>query len=104
MENQEKDAADFRNYQNRVVVALPGALSKERGNRLGNLSSGGALPPEGSGPILGVHDLESKFERLKDAGVVHLRPAYFMENHLYGIPVIQGNGGYGRPSRPGPGA
>lgn len=94
------DAADFRGYQNRVVDALLAALSKARVPRVVTLSSVGAHLPEGSGPILGLHDLETKFEMLQDAGVVHLRPSYFMENHLYGIPVIRGNGVYGSPIRP----
>lgn len=94
------DAADFRGYQNRIGEALLAALSKARVPHVVTLSSIGAHLPDGTGPILGVHDLESKFERLPDAGVVHLRPAYFMENHLYGIPVIRGNGIYGSPIRP----
>lgn len=94
------DAADFRGFQNRVGDALLSALSKARVPQVVTLSSVGAHLPEGSGPILGLHDLESKFERLQEAGVVHLRPSYFMENHLYGIPVIRGNGVYGSPIRP----
>ncbi|MGB3095754.1 MAG: NmrA family NAD(P)-binding protein [Candidatus Deferrimicrobiaceae bacterium] len=94
------DAKDQRDYQNRVGDALLSALSKARVPRVVTLSSVGAHLPEGTGPILGLHELESKFERLKEAGVVHLRPGYFMENHLYGIPVIQGNGVYGSPTRP----
>lgn len=94
------DAADFRGYQNRVADALVEALSKTRVPRVVTLSSAGAHLSEGTGPILGLHHLESRCERLKDSAVVHLRPAYFMENHLFGIPVIRGNGVYGSPIRP----
>jgi uncharacterized protein YbjT (DUF2867 family) len=64
------------------------------------LSSVGAHLSEGTGPILGLHDLEAKFDTLRDAAVVHLRPAYFMENHLWSIPVIRGQGVNGSPVLP----
>src|SRR4030067_420394 len=60
----------------------------------------GARLSEGTVPILGLHDLESKLETLMEAGVVHLRPAYFMENHLWSIPVIRTQGVNGSPVRP----
>jgi uncharacterized protein YbjT (DUF2867 family) len=64
------------------------------------LSSVGAHLSEGTGPILGLHDLEAKLDTLRDAAVVHLRPAYFMENHLWSIPVIRGQGFNGSPVLP----
>lgn len=94
------DAPDFRGYQNRIGDALVSALSKAGVGRIVTLSSIGAHLSEGTGPILGVHDLEAKLERLRDSDVVHLRPAFFMENHLHGIPVIREHGVYGSPIRP----
>ena len=94
------DAPDIRGYQNRVGDSLVSALSKARVPRVVTLSSTGAHLSEGTGPILGLHDLESKLETLMEADVVHLRPAYFMENHLWSIPVIRTQGVNGSPVRP----
>lgn len=93
-------APDLRGYQNRLGEALAGALAKARVPRVVTLSSVGAHLSEGTGPILGLRDFEAKIERLRDAGAVHLRPAYFMENHLWSIPVIRGQGVNGSPVRP----
>ena len=43
------------------------------------LSSVGAQQPDGTGPILSIHDAEATFSRTR-AAVTFLRAAYFMEN------------------------
>lgn len=93
------DAPDFREYQNRIGASLVSALSKARVPRIIALSSVGAHLAEGTGPILGLHDLETRLSTLKDAEVVVLRPAYFMENHLWSIPLIRDQGINGSPIR-----
>ncbi|MFA6148399.1 MAG: NAD(P)H-binding protein [bacterium] len=94
------DAPDFRAYQDQLGASLVSALSKARVPRIIALSSIGAHLAEGTGPILGLHALEGRLSALKDAEVVVLRPAYFMENHLWGIPLIRNQGIYGSPIRP----
>ncbi len=94
------DALDMTEYQNEVGEALASALENARVPRVVTLSSVGAHLPEGTGPIRGLHDFEAKLERLRDAGVVHLRAAYFMENLLWNIPAIRGHGVNGSPIRP----
>jgi len=94
------DAPDFRDYQNRLGASLVTALAKARVPRVVALSSIGAHLAEGTGPILGLHDLESRFNALKDAEVVCLRPAYFMENLLWSIPLVRNQGINGSPIRP----
>ena len=94
------DAPDFREYQNRIGASLVSALSKARVPRIVALSSVGAHLAEGTGPILGLHDLESRLNTLKDAEVVVLRPSYFMENLLWSIPLIRDQGINGSPIRP----
>ncbi len=54
-----------------------------------NLSSIGAQAPAGTGPILGLHASERKLNAVERLNVLHLRPAYFMENHLSAIGMIQ---------------
>jgi uncharacterized protein YbjT (DUF2867 family) len=84
-------AADWRRWQNRVADAMVAALERARVGRVVNLSSVGAQLPAGTGPIAGLHDAEQRLDRLQ-ADVLHLRPAYFMENHLHAIAVIRDQG------------
>jgi uncharacterized protein YbjT (DUF2867 family) len=93
------DAPDFREYQNGIGASLVAALAKARVPRIVALSSIGAHLTEGTGPILGLHDLETRMDTLKEAEVVILRPAYFMENHLWSIPLIRNQGINGSPIR-----
>ncbi|HXX16227.1 MAG TPA: NmrA family NAD(P)-binding protein [Candidatus Eremiobacteraceae bacterium] len=60
-----------------------------------NLSSIGAQAPSGNGPIAGLHRAEKKLNAVDKLNVLHLRPAYFFENHLSGINMIQMMGVYG---------
>jgi uncharacterized protein YbjT (DUF2867 family) len=94
------DAPDLPAYQDRIGEALVSALEKARVPRVVALSSVGAHLPGGTGPIRGLHELEKKLIRLRDAAVVHLRAAYFMENHLWSLPVIRDLGMNGSPIHP----
>jgi uncharacterized protein YbjT (DUF2867 family) len=94
------DAPDLAAYQNGIGEALASALENARVPRVVTLSSIGAHLFEGTGPIRGLHEMEKKFERLGYAEIVHLRAAYFMENHLWGLPVIRERGVNGSPIRP----
>jgi uncharacterized protein YbjT (DUF2867 family) len=94
------DAPDITAYQNGIGEALVTALENARVPRVVTLSSIGAHLFEGTGPIRGLHDMEKKLEKLGDADVVHLRAAYFMENHLWNVPVIREHGMNGSPIRP----
>src|SRR5277367_3734721 len=60
-----------------------------------NLSSFGAHVPEGTGPVTGLHSLEQKLNAITDFNVLHLRAAYFMENNLAVIGMIQAIGRFG---------
>jgi len=93
------DATDFREYQNGIGASLVAALAKARVPRIVALSSIGAHLTDGTGPILGLHDLETRMGTLKEAEVVCLRPAYFMENHLWSVPLIRNQGINGSPIR-----
>jgi uncharacterized protein YbjT (DUF2867 family) len=94
------DAPDIAAYQNGIGEALATALENARVPRVVTLSSIGAHLIEGTGPVRGLHDMEKKLERLGDADVTHLRAAYFMENHLWNVPVIREHGMNGSPIRP----
>jgi uncharacterized protein YbjT (DUF2867 family) len=87
-----KDAPDLRWYQGQIITSLLSALLKARVPRVVALSSVGAQWHDGTGPILGLHDLEARLCILMDAEVVRLRPGFFTENHLWSIPLIKGRG------------
>jgi uncharacterized protein YbjT (DUF2867 family) len=59
------------------------------------LSSYGAHVPEGTGPVTGLHSAEEKLNAISGLNVLHLRAAYFMENNLAAIGMIQGTGIFG---------
>ena len=54
-----------------------------------NLSSIGAQHPAGTGPILGLRDMEARFNELTEVNVLHLRPTWFMENFFMSLEVIR---------------
>jgi uncharacterized protein YbjT (DUF2867 family) len=82
-------APNFRVYQNKVGASIAEAIEKSGVNYVVNLSSQGAHLPDRTGPIKGLHDQEERLNRLKDVNILHMRPAYFMENLLMYIPMIK---------------
>lgn len=90
---------DFRGYQNRVGQALAEAVSAARVSHVVNLSSVGAHLAERVGPIKGLHDQELRLNRLGGVHVLHLRPAFFMENLFFNVGLIKQAGINGMPLR-----
>jgi uncharacterized protein YbjT (DUF2867 family) len=88
------DAPDMRRSQAAFGTAVASALSKCRVRRVVNLSSVGAELPAGTGPIAGLHDQEQRLDALPGIDLVHLRPGYFMENHLHAAGPIAALGVY----------
>src|ERR1700686_2248007 len=81
-----------REDQERESDAIAKA-AKESGLRYAvHLSSYGAQVPEGTGPVTGLHSSEQKLNAISGLNVLHLRAAYFMENNLAAIGMIQGMG------------
>jgi uncharacterized protein YbjT (DUF2867 family) len=80
---------DYRGDQDRAGDAISGAAKNAGLQYAVNLSSIGAQAPAGTGPILGLHSAELKLNGTDRLNVLHLRPAYFFENHLAGIEMIQ---------------
>jgi uncharacterized protein YbjT (DUF2867 family) len=84
--------AKSREDQEQESTAIAQAV-KESGLRYAvNLSSYGAQLPKGTGPVAGLHSLEQKLNAISGLNVLHLRAAYFMENNLKAIGMIQGMG------------
>ena len=53
------------------------------------LSSFGADKAEKTGPVAGLHAMESRFAQIPGLNALHLRAGYFMENTLPQIGIIQ---------------
>lgn len=82
-------APDPRAEQAKVGEAITHALAAAGVRRVVNLSSGGAHLPSGTGPIAGLHDQEQRLSGLPGLALLHLRPAYFFENHLHAAGLIK---------------
>jgi uncharacterized protein YbjT (DUF2867 family) len=80
---------DLRAHQELVSDSFAAAVEKARLPYVVNLSSIGAQQAEKTGPIVGLHNLEQKLNRIAGLNVLHLRAAYFMENLLMSIPPMR---------------
>jgi uncharacterized protein YbjT (DUF2867 family) len=90
-------AENLRAYQNRVGHVIFTVLKSARVKYIVNLSSLGAHRPDKTGPILGLYDQEQRLNWLREANLVHLRPAFFMENLFNNIDLIKTKGINGTP-------
>jgi len=86
---------DYALEQDAVSDAITAAVKNSGLAYAVALSSVGGHAPTGTGPIAGLHRLEQKLSAVERAHVLSLRPAYFMENHLSAIGMIQMMGIYG---------
>jgi uncharacterized protein YbjT (DUF2867 family) len=84
-----------REDQERESDAIARALSESGLRYAVYLSSYGAHVPEGTGPVTGLHSSEQKLNAISGLNVLHLRAAYFMENNLAAISMIQEMGIFG---------
>jgi uncharacterized protein YbjT (DUF2867 family) len=69
-------------YSNRVSDAIAAAVKQAGTKNVVALSSIGAELPSGTGPVVGLHNLEQKLNQIPSANVLYLRAGYFMENTL----------------------
>jgi len=86
---------DYRAQQERASDAITEAVRESGLQYAVSLSSIGAQAQAGTGPILGARSFEHKLNCIERLHVLHLRPAYFFENHLSGINMIQMMGFFG---------
>jgi uncharacterized protein YbjT (DUF2867 family) len=80
---------DYRAYQEKIVVAYAAAIAEAKVPYVVTLSSVGADLTEKSGPILGLHNLETKLNAIQGLNVLHLRPAGFMENLFMSVQPLR---------------
>jgi uncharacterized protein YbjT (DUF2867 family) len=91
---------DVRAFQERVSDAIASAVRKAGVKHVVSLSSVGADKASGTGPVVGLHNLEQKLNRIDGADILHLRPGYFMENTLPQVGAIRMTGSVVGPLRP----
>jgi uncharacterized protein YbjT (DUF2867 family) len=84
-----------REEQERESDAIAQAVTEAGLRYAVYLSSYGAHVPEATGPVTGLHSSEQKLNAIGGLNVLHLRAAYFMENNLEAISMIQRMGIFG---------
>jgi uncharacterized protein YbjT (DUF2867 family) len=92
-------APDIRSYQETVGSSLTSAIQKNGITYAVVVSSTGAEQSEDTGVVLGLHDLEKKFEAVAGLNFLCLRCGYFMENLLPQIGILQSFGFLAGPIR-----
>lgn len=80
---------NYRAYQDSVTEAVATAIEATGMKYVVTLSSVGADKPEKTGPVVGLHYMESRFADIAEINVLHLRAGYFMENVLPQATVIR---------------
>lgn len=82
-------STDPLGYSNRVSDAIAAAVEKSGVKNVVALSSVGADKSSGTGPVVGLHNLEQKLNQISGANVLHLRAGSFMENTLPQVNAIR---------------
>ncbi|HYU47171.1 MAG TPA: NmrA family NAD(P)-binding protein [Terriglobales bacterium] len=91
---------DFRALQERANDAIVSAVRSAGVKNVVSLSSIGADQASGTGPVVGLYNLEQKLNQIDGANVLHLRAGYFMENTLPQVGAIRMTGNVVGPLRP----
>ena len=96
----EYKTIDLRAWQNDIGAKLSQAVKTAKLRRVIFLSNLNAGYEDGTGTILGLHDMEERLNGLDIPELVHLRPTMFMETHLTAIRQIARSGAYGGVFKP----
>jgi len=89
---EDTSQQDLRAHQERVTDALAAAVANAKVPYVVALSSIGAQHPRGTGPIVGLHNMEQKLNKIPDLNVLYLRPGYFMENLFMSMQPLRSMG------------
>ena len=89
---------DFRAYQRRAGEALAEGVTKAAVRHVVLLSSLGANHAAGTGPIVGLHELEQRLREIPNLNVLSIRAGYFMENFLMNVDIVRTMGVLGSPT------
>ncbi len=89
---EDTSQQDLRAHQESVSDAYAAAIANAHVPCVVALSSIGAQHAQGTGPIVGLHNMEQKLNRIAGLNVLHLRPGYYMENLLMSIAPLRSMG------------
>ncbi len=95
----DPSSSDYRRDQAEVIDAGARALEATRVHYIVALSSLGADQEAGTGPVAGLHDMETRLNNIPGLNALYLRAGYFMENVLPQAEVIQNFGMVAGPVR-----
>ena len=84
--------ADSRAYHQHIGRSYAQAIQRSEVRRVVQLSSWGAHLAEGTGGILGTHDVEVILRELPGIALTHLRPTSFYTNFYTSVGIIKGAG------------
>ncbi len=93
-------SSNYRALQDRVSDAIATSVENAGVKNVVSLSSIGADKASGTGPVVGLYNLEQKLNQIDGANVLHLRAGSFMENELPQVAVIRMMGSMAGPVRP----
>jgi len=90
--------ADFRQYQKDITATLGSALASSSCRSAVMLSSMGAEHPAGTGPVVGLYELEQRLKQISGLNLLAIRAGYFMQNFLSNIAMVHSMGILGTPA------
>jgi len=82
-------SSNLRAYQDQVIDTVASALETTGVKYAVTLSSFGADKPDKTGPVAGLHYMETRFAKISGLNALHLRAGYFMENTLPQVEILQ---------------
>jgi len=85
-------APDVRAHYHAVTESIASALERSGVKHAVSLSSVGADKSHGTGPVVGLHQMEERLNRIAGLHVLHLRATSFMENTLAQAGIIHKTG------------
>lgn len=89
---------DFRAYQKLVARNMSSAVRGSHCRKVVVLSSLGAQHPSGTGPIVGLYELEQQLRAVPGLDVLSIRAGFFMENFLGNVDMVRSMGVLGAPA------
>lgn len=92
-------ADNLLKYADQVTNAVAQAIESAKVKYAVVLSSFGADKPDKTGPVLGLHELESRLSKIPGLHALFLRAGYFMENMLAQVAIIRNYGMMAGPVR-----
>lgn len=91
------NAPDITLYQNKIGESIVTAIRNAGITHVVNLSSIGAHLERDTGIVQGLHNQEQRLNEIPNLNVVHLRPAFFMENLLSAAEMVKSQNMVGSP-------